>query len=300
MSGFEFNLWDPGFQPDILNNKDSFGNIEWTYADIIENIYEALRKEFPNYINRKIIGRDSSGQYDIFAYEFCPPHYQKTIYIQSGVHCLETEGYFGLARLMYLICHDFDERLTEMKSKIRFLVVPCVSVYGVSKKGTIENIMSCERYAIPNSIYGINPNRDFYDLKCEETRAVRSYVAENSDKISVCFDFHTTTMPDWNAYLLIWPDGMKDNLTVSHENINNMLYEKNKPEFKKAFMGPESKYPTDAIKGSFTGGFFNEFNINSYTVEHSDYVFDKKLGTSKAMTKAVELYGNHVLFEAGC
>lgn len=294
----DFSLWIADKQPDILGGGNSFGNIEWTYEEIINNIYEKLRAEFPEYINRKEIGKDSSGKYKMYAYEFCPDNYEKTFYIQSGVHCIETEGYFGLARLMYLVAHEADDRFAAMKKKIRFLIVPCVSVYGVSTKGDLTHIMSDKRYEIENSIYGINPNRDFVNLLCAETRAVKAYFSDNAADITFAFDFHTTTMAEWNAYLFIWADGMDAKITEKHKHISEMLYKNCKTDFPMAYNGPEANYPTGSIKGSFVGGFFTEFGINAVTVEHSDYIFDKSLGTSAALTRAVELYANHVMLEA--
>ena len=36
------------------------------------------------------------------AWKFTPERYEKTVYLQAGVHAIEIEGYFGLARLMNL------------------------------------------------------------------------------------------------------------------------------------------------------------------------------------------------------
>lgn len=292
-------LWLPEEQPDILGKQDSFGNIEWTYPEIIDHLYEKLRTDHPDHITRHCIGKDSSGKYDIYAYKFGSDRAQKTIYLQSGVHCIETEGYFGLARVMQLVYSSkADERLKAMRENTRFIVVPAVSVYGISVKGSLENVMGAARYQIPHNIHKINPNRDFYTLQAEETRAVRNFIASRAAEIDFAFDLHTTTMPEWNAYLFVWPDGVDRAITEEHMALNEALYTKNKPSFPPAYMGPESSYPAGAIQGSFTDGLFNEFHIPALTVEHSDYVFDKTLGTSRAITRAVELYMNHILMEA--
>ena len=137
----EFILWEPEIQPDILNHKGSFGNIEWNYSEYIENIYEPLRKKYPDYITRHSIGFDTSGEYEMWAYEFTPEKYTKTVYLQSGVHVIETDAYFGLARLLTLISDRADERLSFIRDNIRLLVIPVVSVWGISKRGSYEDIM---------------------------------------------------------------------------------------------------------------------------------------------------------------
>ena len=129
-----FQLWDPGVQPNILNREGSFGNIAWDYPQFIENLYEPLRKQYPDYITRRSIGFDSTGEYEMFAYEFTPKNYTKTVYLQSGVHAIEVDAYFGLARLLTLIASGTDERLSYIRSNVRLLVVPVVSVWGISQR----------------------------------------------------------------------------------------------------------------------------------------------------------------------
>lgn len=290
--------WLPKRQPDILGNSESFGNIEWTADEIFENVYDKLQKKYPDYISKKFLGFDSSGKYKMFAYEFVPENFTKTVYIQSGVHCLETEGYFGLARLLTLIVAG-EGRLKALRDHVRFLVVPCVSVYGISIKGSRENIMSDKKYEIPNNVLSLNPNRDFYNQELRETENIKKYVAERAPEIDFAFDFHTTTMSQWNAYLLPYPNDLREDVRERLVYVNRMLYELNRPSCPMGFMGPEKDYPTGCMKGTFTGGLWEIYAIPGATLEHSDYIFSDSLGTSEAMTRAVELYGNHLLCQLG-
>ena len=85
-----FELWNVSRQPDILGGRGSFADITWTYPEIIEHLYEPLRARYPDYMTRRVIGRDTTGEYEIWAYEWTPPRHDRTIYIQSGVHVIET------------------------------------------------------------------------------------------------------------------------------------------------------------------------------------------------------------------
>lgn len=293
-----YNIWIPKEQPDILGKSESFGNIEWTSEEIIANIYEVLRKKYPDYITRTFLGLDSSGKYEMYAYEFTPENYSKTIYLQAGVHCLETEGYFGLARIMTLIAEGYD-RLKALRENVRFLVVPCVSVYGISRKGSYTDIMSDGRYNILNNSFALNPNRDFYQQKLCETANIRKYVAEYAAETDLAFDFHTTTKPDWNAYLLPYPNGLKKEVRDKLIFVGKKLYEINRPKSPMGFVGQEKDYPTGGISGSFTGGLWEFYGIPGSTIEHSDYIFSDSLGTSQALTRAIELYANHILCQTG-
>ena len=179
----EFKLWEPQTQPNILNQDESFGNIEWAYPTFIENIYEPLRKKYPDYITRHSIGFDTSGEYEMWAYEFTPKKYIKTEYLQSGVNVIETDAYFGLARLLTLIADRADERLSFIRENVRLLVIPVVSVWGISKRGSYEDIMDSDRYRFSHNAAGVNANRDFFDQKATATSNVVNYIEKHADEI---------------------------------------------------------------------------------------------------------------------
>ena len=295
------NLWQSVPQPDILGNSDSFGNITWTSDEIIENLYEPLRKQYPQWVNREKIGMDTTQKYEMYAYSFTPKQWKKTVYIQSGVHSMETEGYFGLARLMHLIANEDEPRLKWLRENVLFFVFPMVSVWGISNKGSYEQLMSADRYVkCLHNVLGINPNRDFYECQLAETKNVKKYFASKANEIDVMFDFHTTTNINWGAYLLPYPDNLDCEFLDRLVKINKMLYRENcTSDIPIAYMGDESHYPTTPINSSFMGGFHKLYNISGSTIEHSDYIFDSVLGTSVCMTRAVELYANHIMLAVG-
>lgn len=283
-------LWIADEQPDILGNKDSFGDIAWTSDEIYEHLYEPLRAKYPSWVKRVSLGADTSGRYAMYAYEFTPEKWEKTVYIQSGVHFVETEGFFGLARLMHLIAEPTNERFAYLREKVRFLVVPMVSVWGISNSKTRQH-----------NVLGINSNRDYYDCKLSETVNVKNYFASHADNIDFMFDFHTTTTADWGAYLLAYPDGLDTAVITRLVQIASMLYGRNcPPDTPVAYMGDEGRYPTSPITSSFTAGFFKEYHVPGSTLEHSDFIFDNALGTKVCMTRAIELYANHVFAAVGC
>ena len=43
-SSFNFKLWEPDAQPDILGKAESFGNIEWDYEAFIEIFTSRLER----------------------------------------------------------------------------------------------------------------------------------------------------------------------------------------------------------------------------------------------------------------
>ncbi len=290
-----FKLWTPESQPDILGKEGSFGNIEWSYPELIEHLYEPLRKKYPDYITRKSIGFDSSGEYEMWAYEFTPKSYTKTVYVQSGVHVIETDAYFGLARLLTMIADRTDERLSYIRDNVRLLVIPVVSVWGISKRGSYAEIMGRDRYRFPHNAAGVNANRDFADKKAKETVNVINYLAEYSKEICFIIDCHSTTDVVLGAYLLPYTTGMPENIADKVKAINKALYEKHPTKVPQLFMGEEKDYPVPNLANTYNGGIYDRFGIYGITTEHNDYIYDDKLGTSLTMTLSVELLGNHLL-----
>ena len=56
------------FTPAPMPSGNDMAN--WSGNDVIENIYEPLRQQYPQYITRRSLGKDTSGSYDIWLYEF--------------------------------------------------------------------------------------------------------------------------------------------------------------------------------------------------------------------------------------
>lgn len=291
-------LWDPGVQPDILNREGSFGNIEWDYPQLIEQLYEPLRRKYPDYITRHSIGFDTTGEYETYAYEFTPKHYTKTVYLQSGVHAIEADAYFGLARLLTLIAGGADERLSYIRNNVRLLVVPVVSVWGISKRTEDwEDKQTGEHRKFPaahNSV-GVNSNRDFKEQKAKETTNVINYFAKHAESIDFAIDYHSTCGTGLGSYLLPYANGTPEDMAQKFKAVNLALYEKHPTDIPIKFMGEEKDYPVANFVDTFTQGFKEKFGVYTLLIEHNDYVYEKALGTSKTMTLSVELLGNHLL-----
>ena len=95
-----------GNQPSADGGKNSFCDIQEDYNDFIKNVYEPLREKDPNYIKREIIGKDSSNQYNIYAYTFEPRYFQQHILLVSGIHADEEDAVASLGKIMQIITEE--------------------------------------------------------------------------------------------------------------------------------------------------------------------------------------------------
>ena len=87
----------------------TFGNYQWTAQQVLDNLYEPYRAKYPDYITRTCLGKDQSGQYDMYGYVFAPETYKTTFFLTGGVHSNEESAYFSLAKLMQLISDATEE-----------------------------------------------------------------------------------------------------------------------------------------------------------------------------------------------
>lgn len=275
---------------EIPTQPDLSSHIACGSDELISSFYEPLKRAYPSYISRTSIGTDTSGEYQMFLYDFCPDQYDACVFLQSGVHPIETEGYLGLARIMEMIANN---EFPDLRARVRFLVIPIVSVYGVSQKARADSII--KRYDIPHNALGINSNRDCYECRLNETKNVLGVVEKYMDIIDCGFDLHTTTTEEWGDYLTVYPDSLPHRKEVVA--LNNMLRSRNIKgrQERIVYCGSSSEYPTGSNASSYASYITEEMGIPMCTLEHSDLVFDSALGTSAALTRAVELYLNHIM-----
>ena len=98
------------------------------------------------------------------------------------------------------------------------------------------------------------------------------------------------------GYVDIWTDIFFANQFREVVMLNNFLRSRNIKGRKErvVYSGNSSEYPTGSNAASYASYITEELGIPMCTLEHSDFIFDKALGTSAAMTRAVELYLNHI------
>lgn len=282
-------LFLPTEEPDRFD----WGN--WTYQELIDNVYEPLRAKYPNYITRSVIGRDASNTYDIWQYTFDPQYSEQTLYLQSGVHPYEEDSWIALARVMQIICEDWDkhEGIAYLRWSCKIVVVPVVNVWGVSQARGSRTL---------SNVNGVNLNRDTTSLTEAESVAVTNFIlTENSKrKISGAIDCHTTVNNSYGDYMLCVDDGAIN--SRMSKNIGMMLVQKNLLDRTQDYL---DKWELGAYDtrlpyfGPFDADTYERFfyrnNIPAITCEHSDYVWDTRESTGKAVAKAIECQMNHLL-----
>lgn len=90
-------------------------------------------------------------------------------------------------------------KLPDLRTKVRFLAVPIVSVYGVSEKTEADSIV--KRYDIPQIFLGINSNRDCYECRLTETRNILTF-AEKTKILLILVSIFILQLPKIGVIIL--------------------------------------------------------------------------------------------------
>ena len=99
---------------------------------VIEAIYEPLRKEFPDYISRELLGKDQSDTYNIYRYTFTPKSYVKTVILSGGTHGNEYTSFFVLWSFLKNLARNWRShpQLANIRNNVRIIVLPLINPWG--------------------------------------------------------------------------------------------------------------------------------------------------------------------------
>lgn len=103
-------------------------------------------------VTKKNLGKDQSGLYDIWCYDFMPYTAKKKVLITSGMHTYELPASFGLARWVQEFMESSDEAFAFLRQNVYFSIIPIVNPWGFNQNP--------KTYGNSN---GVNPARNFND-----------------------------------------------------------------------------------------------------------------------------------------
>ncbi len=275
----------------------TWGNYNWTAQELIDNLYEPVRKKYPNYITREVIGKDASGKYDMYGYIYAPQNYEITMFITGGMHGSEEVGYYALPKVMQLIAEATaeDVLLYTLRQKVRFVVVPLINVWGVSQDHTGK--AGIEHARIRKNFANVDLNRDFGDLSQQESQNVMKYFARFAEDAVIAMDFHTASTKNiamWYNFI-----NFTDNSVANYKTVNHMYHRY--VELGCSQTVTELKHVPGSYKKSdkyIEGRIWNQYGVPTITVEHVVNDNFPTIYSSECMTLAVENYSNFIIQNA--
>ncbi len=300
--------YKPEVRSDFFGEEGSFADYRWGSDEIYSNLYDTLVQEHPEYITREYMGKDQSEQYDMYAYIFEPENYETTVFLSSGMHANEEDAYFALAYFMRDIADadGTDELLSYVRSRVRFIVVPLINVWGTHGTHRLDDA----NWAIRYNYTGTDLNRDFGNLTQAETRNVAALLAKYADGISYGVDFHTT--PNDNGYDLFFNFPICiDNAEVNFRTVNHVYHRMTEEgmisSYRPILVPSSEQYGNIA---AIDGGYSKASSIQSYlwqehgippiTVEYMNLTSGENpdKGSAEGLCMAVEIFGNFIIQNA--
>ena len=132
------------------------------YDDYVANPPEGIT------VTKRSLGKDSTGQYDIWEYDFNPTNACRAIKLMSGEHVSEITAQFGLAHLIKHIYRVKDnDAFAYIRNYVRVRVVPIFNPWGTTRSPRSYGVYGGEESLSDSSYYsgriycGINPERNF-------------------------------------------------------------------------------------------------------------------------------------------
>lgn len=287
----------PSSAGSLTDPDGTYGNYQWTSQQVFENLYEPYRTKYPNYISRTHLGKDQTGQYDMYGYVYTPETYKTTFFLTGGVHANEESAYYSLSKLMQLISDatEEDTLFYTIRQNVRFVVVPIVNVWGVSQDH--DRSKKEERQRIRHNGENVDLNRDFGDVTQQETKNVLTFFRQFADTVDFAMDFHNSAKENCS----IWYNFINYavNSQVNYKVTNHMYHRLMELGLCEKVPNIE-KIPGRYFKSSkyLEGRIWNEFGVPTITVEHVTNTTFPDAQSDKGFTLGVETYGNFLIQNA--
>jgi hypothetical protein len=288
--------WIPPAQPPARADITGYfaDGFNWNADKYISTLWEPLRLTDPQYVKRSSFGKDASGTYDVWKYEFTPPQYEKELIIGAGLHGGETTGMLALYRFLYHVVNDWKKYspLSYVRNKVKLTILPIQNPWGMSQLPRVRqnaNGVDLNRNFDSNGNWATYPlkNPGDHDYKGPsafsevETQYIKSVLDTTPNAIAY-LDLHNLGTPDADFVVYV-PKKAEVNREIYRRVMNTM-----KPDSYVMQWG-EVTNPSSYI---YAGEKLGMYASNP---EYPDTRFGVQKYDSIEVSKAVEWFGNIIL-----
>jgi len=183
---------------ELVDDIDTFSYSE-TYSQQIALI-DSYTTNYNGIVNKVNIGKDGSGTYDMFAYEFIPSSYQYTALFTSGAHGDEPYSKYASIEFIRRICnHTGGDFIEYMAENYRIFIIPIINPYGFENSQRYPydgvDISANFDYCWDDQTY--NPTKKgIAPFSISETQNIKTYFKSKTgiDWYLACHDFSNKTL----------------------------------------------------------------------------------------------------------
>jgi hypothetical protein len=260
-----------------------------TYNQFI-TLWLNLQAQYPEYIKKTLLGKDSSGLFDVYRFVLSPKKPKKTMVISAGVHGDEKVGQYAMYRMAKYLCENWNNpHLSYIKSEVELVILPCVTPYGYENR---------KRW----NFNGININRNF-DYKWNQYTSVDANDQKGTAPFSeIEAQYVRDTLLLYKekcvAYLDIHSTGLNAMHTRAVLPINadsfRYIYDNLTPFMARGSATPAEKYDIDDVIPATHNYGWHMLGIPSSISEFDDQKWGL-MYSSESITKSLEWNANLIL-----
>ena len=294
--------WIPEQQPAARADREGYfiDAYRMQSEEVINDYFEPMRLANSDYIYRFNLGKDHSGQYDIWRYHFTPKNYTKTVIITTGLHGGEVTPIAAMMRFLHYLVNDWEKYpiLADIRENVRIIYIPFANPWGTNQPPGQQT-----RY---NS-RGVDLNRNFeykwqdyagdeafgHDFKGEapfsevETQYIRDTLLNYPDAIAY-LDFHNTGAPIYDYYV-----------AMPENSPHTELYDKLLSYFTRDLVDPNIRYNKGGSANPNGANYaLNTLNIPASIPEWCDRSLGESTYDSTEITKSLEWFSNIIIEHA--
>ena len=268
-------------------------------------------------MSKKSLGKDQSGTYDIYEYDFKPKNWNRVILLTAGMHGIELSAVFGLAYFIKSVIEDHDDNLglKYIFKNVRIKFIPILNPWGFSQNPKVYG----------NS-RGVNINRNFdYNGKWEqigsngvsgwsnpgtsawsEAESVilknwllanknaefhidcHTYVGNSSCTNYVVYDTQCSNSSDIDIVLNLLDENLRDNFGVS--SFNNLKEAGNLTYSRLLWTVRECGIPSMLVEQSAAATYWGGTNLNNEKEDILNYVTNLTAYVTQFLLKETQTY----------
>lgn len=282
----------------------------WNYNELISNYDKLMQEAEYGYIKKYRYENEkgepilsSYGDFELYHYVLEPTNYDKTIFIQAGIHGNEMDAKQQLLRIVDILVNKVNqegyEPFLKIRNNCRLIIIPCVSPYG--HENASMNIPYYYNEEEQSGGINLNRNYDFNQQWALESVGVGGYpeftTPENRHTKYVIEKYGVENI----NYAMDWHDGGNVeqhywiNYSVDAENriiIDNFVqYLISKYQIKDPIIPNCKDTSTTGTAGSW---FTKTMGLVGGTVEWIGGILGYNFDENQ-MTKSMEIRGNMIL-----
>ncbi|EEL88962.1 Zinc carboxypeptidase [Bacillus cereus AH1272] len=291
VTGAASEHWKPPVQPDCSSDSPLFPP-DRDPEKFITNMYDPLVKADPGYVRKELMGKDQSGQHNIYKFIFEPKNPVKEVIVAAGTHGNEFTSEFVVPLLLGHIVKDWAKhpQLAYIRHNVRIIVLPMINPWGFrnfrrqNSRGVDLNRNSSYLWDEYTSIKG-KPGGEYYKGEAPfsevEARYVRDTINQHKDAFAF-LDLHTIITVE--AEFIIFTPRHKNSLYSIFTNVIRSMYKQD----------DRIVWGTSAVP-TFSNFAANEHGMLAANPEWKNLLRGKKERDSVEMTTALEWYGNIII-----